>query len=165
MEEDENKKHIKEIYKEKAIKLLKIFIIISILSGISYVFGILIYKSFDFGLIFEIISFVFIVFAINNIKQSNFKLGKKDIIIASIPIVWLIIYDFINLIAHINEVLIEVAKYYMSLDEYFYYLEPYLFDVTLVINVILLYKTYKSLNIADGTEKGENYIENFYDKL
>ena len=113
MEEDENKKHIKEIYKEKAIKLLKIFIIISILSGISYVFGILIYKSFDFGLIFEIISFVFIVFAINNIKQSNFKLGKKDIIIASIPIVWLIIYDFINLIAHINEVLIEVAKYYM----------------------------------------------------
>lgn len=52
----ENSKHIKKVYTEKAINLLKIYIVIAIISGISYLIGMFIYSSFDFGLIFEILS-------------------------------------------------------------------------------------------------------------
>ena len=82
-----------------------------------------------------------------------------------IPIGWLIIYDFINLLINIKEVLMEVFYYYTSFAQYFYFIEPYLFDVTLVANIILLFIIYKSLNKADGTEKNVNYTDTFYDEL
>lgn len=164
MEEDE-KKHIEKIYKEKALKLLKFYMIIAIFSGLSYLIAIFLYKSFDFGLIFEIIAFVFIIIAYNKIEQSDFRLGKRNVIIAMFPIGWLIIYDLINLIANISEVLTEVIIYYTSIDQFFYFIEPYLYDVTLVASIILLYFTYSSLCKADGSKKADDYVESFYDKL
>lgn len=161
----ENKNHIKKIYTDKATNLLKICVGISIFSGISYLIGILSYNSFDFGLIFEIISFIFIVTAFNKVNQNDLQSSKKNTIIAMIPIGWLIIYDLINLLVNITEVTSEVINYYTSFDQYFYYLEPYLFDVTLVISIILLYKTYSSLCIADGSKESDNYVDTFYDKL
>lgn len=82
-----------------------------------------------------------------------------------IPIGWLIIYDFINLLANSGEVTIEVIHYYTSLDQYFYYLAPYLVDVTLIALIVLLYKSYSSVNRADGTTVSNNYTDTFYDKL
>lgn len=161
----ENKKHIEKIYADKATNLLKICIGIFIFSGLTYLIGIFLYNSFDFGLIFEIISFIFIVIAYNKIKQNDLQSAKRNTIIAMIPIGWIIIYDFINLLANISEVLIEVIRYYTSFDQYFYYLEPYLFDVTLVVSIVLLYKTYSSLSMADGSQKNDDYIDTFYDKL
>ena len=168
MNDNENskiEKNIEKIYSDKAKNLLKICIGILIFSGITYLIGISLYNSFDFGLIFEIISFIFIIIAYNKIEQNDFKSGKTNIIIAIIPIGWLIIYDFINLLANINEVLLEVIYYYTSFDQYFYYLEPYLFDVTLVATIILLYKSYSSLNKTDCSKQSDNYIDTFYDKL
>lgn len=161
----ENKEHIKNVYKDKSIKLLKISIGIGIISIFTYLIPLFVYKVFDFGLIFEIISFIFIILALNRIEQTDFKSGKRNIIIAMIPYGWLIIYDFIYLIANIKEVMSQVVRYYLSWDHYFYYLGPYLYDVALVALMILLYKAYSSLNIADGSNKSNNYIDTFYDNL
>lgn len=160
-----NREHIKETYVNKSLTLLRICIGISIFSGLTYLYGLLIYNAFDFGLIFEIISFLFIILAFNAIKKNDFISSKRNIIIAMIPIGWLIIYDLINLLVNIHEVLVEVGFYYMSFDRYFYYIEPYLFDITLVSSIILLYKAYSSLCIADGSKKSTNFTDTFYDSL
>lgn len=161
----ENKKHIETTYSEKAMTLLKICMGISGFSIFTYFIAIFFYNSFDFGLIFEVISFIFLVIAFNNINRHHLDLGKRNVIISMIPIGWLIIYDFINLLVNIKEVLIEVTAYYLSPDRYFYVIEPYLYDVFLVTIITLLFKTYTSLCKADGSKKDDTYVDTFYDKL
>lgn len=163
----ENKENVdvKKIGKDKACNLLKICMGISLFSVITYVIAILIFDSFDFGFIFEVISFVFIVIAYNRIDIYDFQSGKRNIIIAMIPFGWLIIYDFIDLIVNIKEVLIEVSIYYLSMDHFFYYIEPYLFDVTLVANIVFLYKAFSTLNKIEKNKESENYTDIFYDKV
>ena len=164
MENEENV-NIKKIGKDKACNLLKICMAISLFSIVTYIFMILVYNSFDFGFIFEVISFVFIIFAYNKIDLNDFQSGKRNIIIAMIPFGWLIIYDFIDLIVNIKEVLTEVAIYYLSMDQFFYYIEPYLFDVTLVANVVLLYKAFSALNKTETIKESEDYADIFYNKI
>ena len=161
----ENKEHIQKIYTEKAQKLLKFCIVILIVNGITYLIGFFFFFSFDFGLVFEIITFIFILIANNRIEQKNMKLGKINTIMAIIPISFLIIYDLIHLAINIEEVLEEVLIYYTSSDQFFYNIEPYLFDITLIAVIKLLYKTYKALNKADNTQQSENYLDTFYDNL
>lgn len=160
----ENKKHIQEVYIDKAISLLKICIGIFVFSGITYVIALL-YNVFDFGLIFEIISFVFVFISIDRLNQNKLQSSKKSIVIAMIPIGWLLIYDFINLLANLGEVLGEVVSYYTSLDQYFYYLAPYLVDVTLIALIVLLFKSYLAVSKANGTTISDTYTDTFYDKL
>ena len=164
MTENENRKHIRETYSDKALNILKICGGLMIFSLISY-FIALLYNSFDFGLVFELIAFVFIVLAYSQISQDNIKSGKRNIIIAMIPIGWLIIYDLIDLIVNIGDVIPVVIDYYLSIDQFFYYIEPYLFDVILVVTIILLYKAFSSLSRADNSKPAENYVDSFYDKL
>ena len=83
MEDLKNKKHIENVYKNKTINLLKICIGLSIFSFATYLSGIFFYNAFDFGLIFEIISFIF---ALNQILKNDFQSGKRNTIIAMIPI-------------------------------------------------------------------------------
>ena len=161
----ENKENKQKIYTEKAQKLLKFCIVILIVNGITYLIGFFLYNSFDFGLVFEIITFIFILIANNRIEQKNMKLGKINTIMAIIPISFLIIYDLIHLAINIEEVLEEVLIYYTSSDQFFYNIEPYLFDITLIAVIKLLYKTYKALNKADNTQQSENYLDTFYDNL
>ncbi len=163
--DEENKKHIQKTYTDKAMKLLKICIGLSIFSILTYFIAIFFYQLFDFGLIFETISFVFMVMAWYKITNHNLQAGKRNVIIAMLPIGWLMIYDLINLLANIQEVMYEVIGYYTSLDQYFYYLEPYLYDVVLVALIVLLYAVYHALTKADGSKKADDYVESFYDKL
>ena len=81
----DNTKHIKKVYTEKTINLLKIYIGVAIISGVSYLIGLL-YGLFDFGIIFEIISVICVYISIKNLSNNNLGIGKKYIIIAMIPI-------------------------------------------------------------------------------
>lgn len=155
---------IQKIYTEKATNLLKICIGLSFFSLLTYLVGLFLYSSFDFGFLFEIISFIFIILAYHKLQKVNWEASKVNTIIAMIPIGWLLIYDLFFLLIHLKEVLLEVFTYYTTFDKYFYYLEPYLFDVVLVTLLVLLYKTHSSLCIADGTHKIHNDIHIFYDK-
>ena len=133
--------------------------------GVTYLIGIFLYNSFDFGFIFEIASFIFILIALNKLEQDNLELTKKYIFISMIPIGGLLIYDFINLLANFEEVFAEVLTYYTRFHQYFYYLFPYLVDLILIALIVLLYKSYSSINKADGTEVSNNYTDVFYDNL
>ena len=160
-----NKAHIQEVYKDKAIRFLKFCIGIFAFDGFTYLMP-FVMNAFDFGLIFEVISFVFVLVSIDRLKQNNLQSSKKSIIIAMIPIGWLIIYDFINLLVNINEVMGEVLSYYIGPDKLFYFLSPYLVDVTLIAIIVFLYKSYLSINKSDGTTPiSDNYTDTFYNKL
>ena len=163
-EQNVNQKHIKETYSDKAQNLLKICIGLMVLSLLSYLIA-LAYNTFDFGLIFEIVTFAFIILAYSQINQLKIKSAKKSIVIAMIPIGWLIIYDLIDLIVNIGDVIPVVMRYFLSIDQFFYYLQPYLFDTVLVATIILLYKAFSSLSIADNTKLADDYVDSFYDKL
>lgn len=102
----QNVEHIQEIYSEKAINILKICIGIFIFSFITYMIAIFILSNFDFGFIFEIISFIFTLLTIHKIKSNNYTSARTCIIIAMLPLGWLIIYDLFNLLANIKEVFI-----------------------------------------------------------
>ncbi len=168
-----NKAHIQEVYRDKAIRFLKFCIGIFAFDGFTYLipfvyntFDLGHINAFDFGLIFEVISFVFVLLSIDRLKQNKLQSSKKSILIAMIPIGWLIIYDFINLLANIEEVLGEVVSYYIGPDKFFYFLAPYLVDVTLIAIIIFLYKSYSSINKSDGTTSvSDNYTDTFYNKL
>ena len=126
-------------------------------------YGMFVYDSFDFGLIFELISFVFVFFAYNNLSQGILHKGKRNIIIAMIPIIWLIIYDFIDLLANLSEVTETVIEYYFYFDYTYYSIMPYLFDVTSIAGIIFLFVAYFSLCKADGSKKSDNFTDEFYD--
>ena len=159
-----NKAHIQEVYVDKSIFFLKLCIGIFLFSVITYLIA-LEYNAFDFGFIFEVISLVFVIISIDKLKKQKLQSAKKCIIIAMIPIGWLIIYDFINLLANLNEVMTNVIEYYTTWDRYFYSLRPYLVDVTLIALIVLLYKSYSSVNKADGTTVSDSYADTFYNKL
>ena len=159
-----NKAHIQEVYVDKSIFFLKFCIGIFLFSVITYLIA-LEYNAFDFGFIFEVISLVFVILSIDKLKKQKLQSAKKCIVIAMIPIGWLIIYDFINLLANLNEVMTNVIEYYTTWDRYFYSLRPYLVDVTLIVLIVLLYKSYSSVNKADGTTVSDSYVDTFYNKL
>ena len=159
-----NEEHIQEVYIDQAIFFLKFYIGISLFSIITYLIA-LEYNAFDFGFIFEVISFVFVILSMDKLKKHKLQSAKKCIIIAMIPIGWLIIYDFINLLANLNEVMANVIEYYTTWDRYFYSLRPYLVDVTLIVLIVLLYKSYSSANKADGTTVSDSYADTFYNIL
>ena len=159
-----NKAHIQEVYVDKSIFFLKLCIGIFLFSVITYLIA-LEYNAFDFGFIFEVISLVFVILSIDKLKKQKLQSAKKCIVIAMIPIGWLIIYDFINLLANLNEVMTNVIEYYTTWDRYFYSLRPYLVDVTLIVLIVLLYKSYSSANKADGTTVSDSYADTFYNKL
>lgn len=161
--DETNRLHIKKVYKEKIRNLLKLCIGIFMFSFFTYIVGIWRYRQFDFGLIFEIISFVFIIIAYRKIEQNDFDAIKKSTIIAMIPLGWLVIYDLIGLLVNIDEVFREVVRYYVTWDKYFYYLLPYLVDVVLITLLILLYKV---INASKKIEnKSVDFAEDFYDNL
>ena len=164
LEDLKNKEHIEKINSEKAVNILKFCIIIFIISFITYAIA-LFFCNFDFGLIFEIISFIFTILAMNKIKVQDYSKAKTYTIVAMVPVGWLIIYDLINLLVNIEEVIVELIHYYTSFDQFFYYIEPYLYDVTLVAIIILLFVAYKSIRRADGTDKNTDPTDAFYEKL
>lgn len=163
-EDLKNKEHIEKVYCDKAINIFKYCIGIFIFSFCTYAIA-LFFGNFDFGLIFEIISFIFTILALNKIKLKDFPKSKNYTIIAMIPLGWLIIYDLINLLVNIKEVITEVIFYYASSDQFFYYIEPYLFDVTIVAIIILLFLAYKFIRRADGTDENNDPTDAFYEKL
>lgn len=159
-----NEVHIREVYSEKALNLLKAGFAITSFSLFTY-FVALLYNSFDFGLILEIIMLIFMIVSYNQIKNQNLKAAKISAIIAIFPALFLIIFDLIHLLVNIEVVAVEVFRYYFSFDQFFYYIEPYLADVLLIANVFILYKTVSALSKAESGKSTDNYVDSFYDKL
>ena len=161
-------KHLKRTYIDKTRNLLRICIAFLFISIVSYIIPYLIGESyFDFGIIFEIISFIFIYLALDSIHKNDFKLIKKNIIISMIPIGWLFIYDFIFLITDPSKIIELFMMYIYPSFNIFYliYFSFYVIDLTYIAIILLQYKSYKSVCKASGEEKETDFAQDFYDKL
>lgn len=162
-EQKEQEEFTKKIYTDKASKLLKWVFGILIFDFITYIlFGFLGY--FDFGVFFEIVTFIFVIKSKNIIKEQSIDKAKTNIIIAMIPVGWLLIYDLIDLFSHLGQIIEELISYYSSLDFFFYEYSLDLIDIPLLLIMLLLFLSYTSLCKATGDSRYKQSTDWFYDK-
>ena len=139
---DKEREFIKEVNIDKAKKKTiapMVFIGISLLT---YVMP-LMWGEFDFGILFEVASLVFLILARNYMSQYDETRAKRYIICSIVSIGWILIYDIILLCVSIQDA-IDVAflGYDYLLGEFF-----------LILYLIILFAINKDLSKADNPEK------------
>ena len=151
---DDEKELVKNVYIDKAKIKLTSCIVISILGLLSYVIP-LIFGNFDFGLLFEITTLVFIFIARYFMTQYDDEHAKKFVIIAMIPIGWLFIYDLITALTFVSNVVdLTVLGYSFFIQE-----------LLTVLVLSGLYAAIKDLKKADNPEKYKESTDWFYERI
>ena len=150
---DKEREFIKEVNIDKAKKKTiapMVFIGISLLT---YVMP-LMWGEFDFGILFEVASLVFLILARNYMSQYDETRAKRYIICSIVSIGWILIYDIILLCVSIQDA-IDVAflGYDYLLGEFF-----------LILYLIILFAINKDLSKADNPEKYKESTDWFYEK-
>ena len=135
---DKEREFIREENIDKAKKKTiapMVFIGISLLT---YVMP-LMWGEFDFGILFEVASLVFLILARNYMSQYDETRAKRYIICSIVSIGWILIYDIILLCVSIQDA-IDVAflGYDYLLGEFF-----------LILYLIILFAINKDLSKAD----------------
>ena len=150
---DKEREFIKEVNIDKAKKKTiapMVFIGISLLT---YVMP-LMWGEFDFGILFEVASLVFLILARNYMSQYDETRAKRYIICSIVSIGWILIYDIILLCVSIQDA-IDVAflGYDYLLGEFF-----------LILYLIILFAINKDLSKADNPEKYKESTDWFYER-
>ena len=150
---DKEREFIKEVNIDKAKKKTiapMVFIGISLLT---YVVPFL-WGEFDFGILFEVASLVFLILSRNYMSQYDETRAKRYIICSIVSIGWILIYDIILLCVSIQDA-IDVAflGYDYLLGEFF-----------LILYLIILFAINKDLSKADNPEKYKESTDWFYEK-
>lgn len=166
IDEEKNKKHIEKIYTEQATKLIKACLWLFIFDSLTYIYGLYLDK-FDFGFIFEFISFIFLLIALNKLRKKDYLATKRNILIAIFPLCWIILYDLIKTFISFEEAVSVIVQFYIYYDAFVatFFTFFYACDGVCLIVLLLLLKTYNSLNKADGNIKSKNFTDSFYDSL
>lgn len=150
---DKEREFIREGNIDKAKKKTiapMVFIGISLLT---YVMP-LMWGEFDFGILFEVASLVFLILARNYMSQYDETRAKRYIICSIVSIGWILIYDIILLCVSIQDA-IDVAflGYDYLLGEFF-----------LILYLIILFAINKDLSKADNPEKYKESTDWFYER-
>lgn len=150
---DKEREFIREENIDKAKKKTiapMVFIGISLLT---YVMP-LMWGEFDFGILFEVASLVFLILARNYMSQYDETRAKRYIICSIVSIGWILIYDIILLCVSIQDA-IDVAflGYDYLLGEFF-----------LILYLIILFAINKDLSKADNPEKYKESTDWFYER-
>ena len=150
---DKEREFIREENIDKAKKKTiapMVFIGISLLT---YVMP-LMWGEFDFGILFEVASLVFLILARNYMSQYDETRAKRYIICSIVSIGWILIYDIILLCVSIQDA-IDVAflGYDYLLGEFF-----------LILYLIILFAINKDLSKADNPEKHKESTDWFYER-
>lgn len=150
---DKEREFIKEVNIDKAKKKTiapMVFIGISLLT---YVVPFLL-GEFDFGILFEIASLVFLILSRNYMSQYDEIRAKRYIICSIVSIGWILIYDIILLCVSIqNAIDVAFLGYDYLLGEFF-----------LILYLIILFAINKDLSKADNPEKYKESTDWFYEK-
>lgn len=150
---DKEREFIREENIDKAKKKTiapMVFIGISLLT---YVMP-LMWGEFDFGILFEVASLVFLILARNYMSQYDETRATRYIICSIVSIGWILIYDIILLCVSIQDA-IDVAflGYDYLLGEFF-----------LILYLIILFAINKDLSKADNPEKYKESTDWFYER-
>ena len=128
--------------------------VLTIISLFSYIVP-LMFGDFDFGMIFEILTLIFIFMARNQMSKYDEDRSKIYTILAMIPIGWLLIYDLITILSYVSDVL----------DFTFLGLDFVLQGGFTILSLMILFAINKDLRKADNPEKYKESTDWFYERL
>lgn len=151
---DKEKEFIKNVNIDKAKNKTMACICLTIISLLSYVVP-LMFGDFDFGMIFEIFTLVFIFMARHYMSEYDEGRSKRFTIFAMIPIGWLLIYDLITILSYVTDVL----------DFTFLGLDFVLQEGFTILDLLILFAINKDLRKADNPEKYKESTDWFYERL
>ena len=151
---DNEKEFVKNVNIDKAKNKTIACILLTIISLLSYLVP-LMFGDFDFGMIFEILTLVFIFIARYYMSEYDEERSKRFTIFAMIPIGWLLIYDLITILPYISDVL----------DFTFLGLSFVLQEIFIILDLIILFLINKDLSKADNPEKYKESTDWFYERL
>lgn len=142
----EEKDFIKKVNMEKANNKILIPILLLVISILTYIVP-LMYGAFDFGLIFEIIAFIFLLIAKKYILINDEKKAKRYIICSMLSIGWLLIYDCIWFISYILD----------GLDLFYLIYNFFFGEILSISSILFLFSINKDVsNINEKIEYKEN---------
>lgn len=150
---DEEKEFIKKVNIDKAKNITNLPIILIIISILTYVMP-LIYGEFDFGIVFEIVSLIFLLISKSYMKKYDETRAKRYLVFSMISIGWILIYDFLILLSTIvYGISIFLASYAFSIGE-----------SLLIFYILLLFVINKYLAKAENPTKYKDSTDWFYEK-
>ena len=124
-----------------------------IISLLTYVIP-LIYGEFDFGIIFEIVSLVFLVMAKSYMTKYDDIKAKRYIICSMIAIGWILIYDIILLCATMEDI-VDLA--FLGYDYFFG-------EGVTILYLSTLFAINRDLSKTDNPERYKESTDWFYEK-
>lgn len=151
---DNEKEFVKNVNIDKAKNKTIACILLTIISLLSYLVP-LMFGDFDFGMIFEILTLVFIFIARYYMSEYDEERSKRFTIFAMIPIGWLLIYDLITILPYVSDIL----------DFTFLGLSFVLQEIFIILDLIILFLINKDLSKADNPEKYKESTDWFYERL
>ena len=151
---DNEKEFVKNVNIDKAKNKTIACILLTIISLLSYLVP-LMFGDFDFGMIFEILTLVFIFIARYYMSEYDEERSKRFTIFAMIPIGWLLIYDLITILPYVSNIL----------DFTFLGLSFVLQEICIILDLIILFAINKDLRKADNPEKYKESTDWFYERL
>ena len=150
---DKEKEFIKKVNVDKAKNKASASMLLIIISLLTYVVP-LIYGEFDFGIIFEIVSLVFLVMAKSYMTKYDEIKAKRYIICSMIAIGWILIYDIILLCATMEDI-VDLA--FLGYDYFFG-------EGVTILYLSTLFAINRDLSKADNPERYKESTDWFYEK-
>ncbi len=151
--EEKEKKFIKEINVDKAKNQTNLPILLIVISIMTYIIP-LMCGEFDFGIVFEIISLIFLIIARNYMSKYDEIRAKRYIIYSMVAIGWIFIYDIICMIPYIQDIVdLTIWGYNFFSGEVF-----------TILYLIILFSINKYLSKADNPEMYKESTDWFYEK-
>ena len=151
---DKEKKFVKNVNIDKANNKTMACVGLTIISILSYLVP-LMFGEFDFGMIFEILTLIFIFMARYYMSIYDVDRSKRFTIFAMIPIGWLLIYDIITILSYISD----------ALDFTFLGVGFVLQEGVTIVDLLILFAINKDLRKADNPEKYKDSTDWFYERL
>lgn len=150
---EEEKECIRKANIDIAKKNTKYSFILIIISILTYLEP-LINGNFDFGIIFEVVSLIFLLASRYYMTEYDEIRAKRYNNIALVTIIWLLIYDFIILL----ESLIDQINIFVLIYNYFWG------EILTILYIIELFRINAFISRAYNPEKYKNSTDWFYAK-
>ncbi len=148
--DDGEKDFIKKVNIDKANNKTRLAIVLIVLSILTYILP-LAFGEFDFGIIFEGISLIFLLIAKMYMSQYNETSSKRYIVCALVSIGWILIYDVIS---YMNN---DINLIFLGYDYFFG-------EIFTILYIMRLFQINKNLTKADNPIKYKESTDWFYEK-
>lgn len=150
---DEEKEFVKKVNMDKAKNKTTVAILLIVLSLLTYVIPLMV-GEFDFGVVFEITSLVFLLVARNYMVKYDENRAKRYNICSMVAMGWILIYDIIIFIASIQD----------AIDLVFFGYDYFWGEILSIMYLMILFAINRDLSKADNPEKYKENTDWFYEK-